>query len=152
MKLIKYMSYNPYSLVGKTILVTGSSSGIGKATAILCSKLGASVIITGRNEDRLKETFSQLEGDNNKYIVADLSTSEGLSLLVEEITELDGLVNNAGINKILPIQFVNEQELMNTMQINAISPILLTQKIVKKKKINSRPYEVFRWKLNVLCV
>ena len=107
MKLIKYMSYNPYSLVGKTILVTGSSSGIGKATAILCSKLGASVIITGRNEDRLKETFSQLEGDNNKYIVADLSTSEGLSLLVEEITELDGLVNNAGINKILPIQFVS---------------------------------------------
>lgn len=143
MKQIKYMSYNPYSLEGKTILVTGSSSGIGKATAILCSRLGASVIITGRNEARLKETISELEGYNNKYIVADLSTSEGLTLLVDEITELDGLVNNAGINKILPIQFVTEQELMTTMQINALSPILLTQKIVKKKKIKKGGSVVF---------
>ena len=137
------MSYNPFSLEDKTILVTGSSSGIGKATAILCSRLGASVIITGRNEARLKETFSELEGDNNKYIVADLSTSEGLTLLVDEITELDGLVNNAGINKILPIQFVTEQELMTTMQINALSPIMLTQKIVKKKKIKKGGSVVF---------
>ena len=70
------MSYNPFSLEGKTVLVTGASSGIGKATAILCSKLGASVIITARNEERLKDTFSQLEGSDNKIIVADLSGSE----------------------------------------------------------------------------
>ena len=57
------MSYNPYSLEGKTILVTGASSGIGKATAIECSKLGARVIITGRDEARLQQTLSSLEGE-----------------------------------------------------------------------------------------
>lgn len=137
------MSYNPYSLEGKKILVTGSSSGIGRATAILCSQLGASVIITGRNESRLKETFSHLEGENHKFIVADLATSEGLSFLINETTELDGLVNNAGINKILPLQFINEEELMNTMQINALSPILLTQGLIKKKRIKKGGSVVF---------
>ena len=60
-KQIKYMSYNPYSLEGKVVLVTGASSGIGKTTAIECSKLGASVIITGRNVKRLQETIQLLD-------------------------------------------------------------------------------------------
>ena len=59
------MSYNPYSLEGKTILVTGASSGIGKATAIECSKLGARVVITGRDEARLQQTLSSLEGEGH---------------------------------------------------------------------------------------
>ena len=142
-KQIKYMSYNPFSLEGKTVLVTGASSGIGKATAILCSKLGASVIITARNEERLKDTVSQLEGNNNKIVVADLSGTEGINQLINEVNELDGLVNNAGINKILPIQFVDEHELMNTMQINALSPILLTQGLIKKKRIRKGGAIVF---------
>lgn len=137
------MSYNPFSLEGKTVLVTGASSGIGRATAILCSKLGASIIITARNEERLNETFTQLEGNNNKCVISDISTAEGISFLLNEVAELDGLVNNAGINKILPIQFVNEKELMNTMQINALSPILLTQGLIKKKKIRKGGSIVF---------
>lgn len=137
------MLYNPFSLEGKTILVTGASSGIGRATAIMCSRLGASVIITARNEERLLDTFSQLEGSNNKSIIADLSASEGISQLINQISELDGVVNNAGINKILPIQFVDEHELMNTMQINALSPILLTQGLIKKKKIRKGGAIVF---------
>ena len=60
--------YNPFSLQGKTILVTGASSGIGKSTAIECSKLGASVVVLGRNERRLRETFDQLESGNNMII------------------------------------------------------------------------------------
>ena len=62
------MSYNPYSLEGKTILVTGASSGIGKATAIECSKLGARVVITGRDEARLQQTLSSLEGEGHVVI------------------------------------------------------------------------------------
>lgn len=54
------MAFNPYSLEGKTVLVTGASSGIGKATAIACSRLGAHVIVSGRNSERLQETFSEL--------------------------------------------------------------------------------------------
>ena len=59
--------YNPFSLEGKVILITGASSGIGRATAIECAKMGASLIITGRDEERLKETFAKLEGFNLHY-------------------------------------------------------------------------------------
>ena len=61
-------NYNPFSLEGKTILVTGASSGIGQATAIECSKMGAKLVITGRNAERLQHTFDRLAGDGHKQI------------------------------------------------------------------------------------
>ena len=64
------MAFNPYSLEGKTVLVTGASSGIGKATAIACSRLGAHVIVSGRNSERLQETFSELDGEGHLQIIA----------------------------------------------------------------------------------
>ncbi len=133
------MNYNPFSLKGKTILVTGASSGIGRATAIECAKMGARLILTARNEERLKQTLQSLEaieGEGHQMILADLSDSGEIDKLVNGIPQLDGLVNNAGISKLLPIQFINEQDLTNILQVNAIAPILLTQKIYKKKKIN----------------
>ena len=63
---------NPFSLANKIILVTGASSGIGKATAIECSKMGAKIIITGRNFKRLQETYNELEGDGHLMFQADL--------------------------------------------------------------------------------
>ena len=97
--------YNPFTLQGKTILVTGASSGIGRAAAIECSRMGARVIVTGRNEERLKETLGQLEGEGHAMIVADLSDDAQLDHLVEQTPVLDGLVNNAGINDLLPGPF-----------------------------------------------
>lgn len=130
------ISYNPVSLEGKTVLVTGASSGIGRATAIECALLGAKVILTARNEQRLVETLNMLQGEGHLSIIADLSIPEDVDKIVEELPVLDGLVNNAGMNKILPIQFVTSSELMMTMQVNAISPIMLTQGILKKKKLS----------------
>ena len=135
--------YNPFLLQDKTILVTGASSGIGRATAILCSQMGASVILTARNEQRLIETMKELSGNNNRYIIADLSDSDAVKRLVDEVEVLDGIVNNAGINKILPIQFVNKDSLMETMQVNALSPILITQALLKKKKLKNGGSIVF---------
>ena len=137
------LNYNPFSLENKTILVTGASSGIGRATAIKCSELGANVVLTARNEKRLKETLSQLHGENHSYIIADLSAPNAIELLVREVPPLDGIVNNAGINRILPIQFINSSELMTTLTTNAISPILLTQGLLKKKKIKKGGSIVF---------
>lgn len=129
------MEYNPFSLSGKTILVTGASSGIGQAVAIECSKMGAKLIITGRNEVRLQETFDQLEGENHQIIVADISTMEGIEHLVESIPIIDGLLNNAGITTAKPVSFISEEELSYIFDINIKAPILLTNLIIKKKKV-----------------
>jgi len=134
---------NPFSLTDKKILITGASSGIGRATAIECSKMGAKVIITARNEKRLEETFTQLAGKGHEKYLMDLTANEEIDKLVETMSQLDGLVNNAGIGKLHPIQFINEEELTNTLKINTIAPFLLTQKIFKKKKFNKNASIVF---------
>lgn len=135
--------YNPFSLKGKTILVTGASSGIGKATAIECSKIGATVVITGRDEQRLNLTYSQLEGSGHLKLVADFKIEDELVALVNNIPEIDGLVNVAGIVKTLPFQFVNRVELMNIFDVNFFSPVLLSQKIVKARKLKKGSSIVF---------
>lgn len=60
------LSYNPFSLKDKTLLVTGASSGIGRSIAVECSRLGANVYITARNEERLCKTLLQMEGEGHK--------------------------------------------------------------------------------------
>ncbi len=130
------MSYNPFSLVGKTVLITGASSGIGKATAIECSKMGARVIITGRNEERLNETLQLLEGEDHLAIAADLTEEPSLSSLVESCPIIDGLVNNAGSTIMLPTQFITREKLQYVLDVNTIAPILLTQLLIKKKKLS----------------
>ena len=135
--------YNPYSLEGKTILVTGASSGIGRTTAIECSKMGAKMVITARNEERLKETLSALEGDGHKMLLADLGNEEDLDKLVSELPKLDGIVNNAGFTKTLPLQFVKREQLAEVLNVNTIAPILLLHKILKKKLLNNGSSVVF---------
>ena len=98
--------YNPFTLKGKTILVTGASSGIGMATAIECSRMGATLVITGRNEKRLRETFDLLEGENHTMVVADLNGGGGIDALLGELPSLHGMVHCAGLTKFLPFQFV----------------------------------------------
>ena len=118
---------NPYSLEGKTILITGASSGIGKTTAIECTKLGATVIITGRNAERLNDTFSKLEGQSNLQIVADLIEEEEIATLVNQIPDLDGVFLCAGITDTTPVKFINKEKILNVFNINYIAPILLVK-------------------------
>ena len=137
------MSYNPFSLEGKTILVTGASSGIGQGVAVECSKMNARVIITGRNEERLKQTFDMLEGDGHMQIALDISNIEGVRQLVDSIPVIDGLLNNAGISSAKPISFITENELARLMNINLNAPIHLTNLLIKKKKIRKGGSIVF---------
>ena len=137
------MMYNPYSLEGKTILVTGASSGIGRATAIECSKMGATVVVTARNEERLKETLSALEGQGHSMIICDLTKDDELINLVETCPELDGLVCNAGVNKLTPIRMMKAEDMSNIFTVNTFSPIFLLQKLTKKKKIKDDSSVVF---------
>lgn len=137
------MITNPFSLEGKTILVTGSSSGIGQAMAIECSKMGAKVVIVARNEERLKETFNQLEGDGHLLIIADLTNSEDLDRLATTTPEIDGLVNNAGVGNTSLVRFIKQSDVERVFQTNTFAPIMLTKELLKKKKIKNGGSIVF---------
>lgn len=138
--------YNPFTLEGKTILITGSSSGIGAETAIECSKLGATVIITGRNEERLVSVLSKLDdsfSQKHQYVIADLSSEEGITSLVEAIGAIDGLVNNAGVNRVKPIVFIKPEDMEFIFQNNTFASVSLTRMLLKKKKLNRNSSIVF---------
>lgn len=137
------MSYNPYSLEGKTILVTGASSGIGKATAIECSKLGARVVITGRDEARLQQTLSSLEGEGHVVITADLGEDDGIRFLVERVPVLNGIVHAAGISDTVLFQFLKKERLENIFNINFFAPVVLSQLLLKKKLLQKGGSIVF---------
>ena len=131
--------YNPYSLEGKTILVTGGSSGIGKCTAIEASKLGATIVITARDEQRLRETFNSLEGVNSrehKQIIADLTNDAQMNFLIENIPQIDGVVLCAGKGLTLPIQFASRDKFDDVFKINFFAPVELLRLLFKKKKLN----------------
>ncbi len=136
--------YNPFSLQDKTILVTGASSGIGKSIAIECSKMSAKVVITGRNENRLKETYNSLDGDNHpNYIVADLSNNENIEALAKAMPKLDGLVNCAGLTRILPFQFATQKDYREILDINFFAPTEITRLLIKSRKMNKDSSIVF---------
>ena len=137
------MSYNPDSLEGKTILVTGASSGIGKATAIECSKLGARVVITGRDEARLQQTLSSLEGEGHVVITADLGEDDGIRFLVERVPVLNGIVHAAGISDTVLFQFLKKERLENIFNINFFAPVVLSQLLLKKKLLQKGGSIVF---------
>ena len=143
---------NPFSLEGKTILVTGASSGIGRATAIACSQMGAVVVVTGRNEPRLQETLDALEGSGHQMIVADIANDDQIDYLVDQIPAINGLVNNAGITETCPTQFIKRDKLNRVMEVNTIAPILLTQRILKKKKLGKGGSIVFTCSISGTCV
>ena len=127
--------YNPFSLIGKTILVTGASSGIGRAIAIESSKMGANIILTGRNEERLQETMSMLDAGEHQYMVADITNEEDMANLVEQLPTLTGCVHSAGIIGLTPIQAITTTKINQFEQINLHAPILLTKQLIKRKKL-----------------
>ena len=137
------MNASPFSLENKTILITGASSGLGAATAIECSKVGAKLIITGRNEDRLKNTSNKLNGQEHIQMSIDLILEENLNHLVKELPKLDGLVLCAGITMTKPIKFISKDNIDELFQTNIVSSILLIQKLIKSKKMNSGSSIVF---------
>ena len=130
------VTYNPFSLEGKTILVTGASSGIGKATAIECSRMGSKVVITGRNEKRLNETYENLTGAGHEKIIGDLSDQAFVEELVAAVPSLDGAVFCAGIATVKPILFSLPEEYQNYFEVNFFSPVELLRLLVKKKKLS----------------
>lgn len=139
--------YNPYSLEKKTVLVTGASSGIGRTTALECAKLGASVVITARNEKRLNAVFQELDrsmNQNHLMVIADLVSDDGIEKLLNVIPTLDGVSSNAGISKgIVPIKFIKDEIFDEILNVNLVSHVKLARNLFKKKKLNKGASYVF---------
>lgn len=134
---------SPFSLEGKTILVTGASSGIGRGIAVECSKMGAKIIITGRNAERLDESYNMLHGGDHVILRLDLSSQESILDLVKLLPELDGLVNCAGMPQLIPVTHINKKNFTEIMNVNAIGPIVLTTALLRNKKIRKGASVVF---------
>ena len=137
------MTYNPFSLEGKTILVTGASSGIGKETAISCSKMGARLIITGRNQDRLQETFCQLDGDEHRQILADLTIQQDIENLISQVGQIDGVALCAGKGFSSPVLYSTREKFNDIYDVNFFSPIETLRLLVKKKCLKPGAAAVF---------
>lgn len=127
------MAYNPFSLKDKTILVTGASSGIGKAICIEGSRMGATIIATARNEQRLKETQSLMEGCENSILVADLTIEEDVKNLIDKLPPLDGVVLCAGIGETLLTQFASRKKINPIFETNFFAQTELLRLLLKKK-------------------
>lgn len=130
------MSYNPFSLKDKIILITGASSGIGRACAVEASKLGANIIVCGRNRERLDKTKALLDGGNHIIFEGDLLEQETIERLVKEVPTLDGVVLSAGKGLTMPYQFCTRELFDDIYNINFFSPVELLRLLVKMKKLN----------------
>ena len=126
---------NPFSLSGKTILVTGASSGIGRGIAIACAGMGAQVILTARNSARLQETLSALEGEGHCYIVADLTDTVQRAKLVEQLPSLHGVVHCAGVGSRVPCKMLTQEDIDHVLKPNTEAPMLLQAELLAEKKL-----------------
>mgnify|MGYP001022542327 CR=1 FL=1 len=134
---------NPFTLQGKVILVTGASSGIGRAVAIECSRMGAKVIITARNSSRLEETFSQLEGKGHSLFTADISKPDVIENMIPNLPSLDGITHCAGIIKNIPFVYASPENIEEVMKINFYAPAEITRMSIKAKKLKRDSSVVF---------
>ena len=134
---------NPFNLEGKTILVTGASSGIGKAIALACAGMGANLCITGRNEKRLTETLELMEGTGHFSLTADLSKQDSIEILVDDLPKLDGVVHCAGVGSRVLCKSINRGDIDFVMASNFQAPVLLQTSLLSKRKINKNASIIF---------
>ena len=128
--------YNPYSLEGKTILITGAASGIGKATAIESSKLGAKIVAVDMNVDGLEKVMTQLEGEGHLSYTGNLCHEDFLKELGENTPALDGVFLCAGVSDTTPVKFITEDKIQRVFDVNLTAPIMMLRQLLLKKKIN----------------
>ncbi|PTM04680.1 MAG: 3-oxoacyl-ACP reductase [Bacteroidetes bacterium] len=130
-----------FEIVDKKILVTGASSGIGKAVAIHLALEGASLLINGRDEQRLKETFASLHGAGHDFVVGDLTDETCIENIAEKSSKIEGLVHCAGLVQLLPFRYQTEESIRTMMEVNYFAPTQLIHKLVKNKKL-SKPASI----------
>jgi NAD(P)-dependent dehydrogenase (short-subunit alcohol dehydrogenase family) len=128
---------NPFQLKNKVVFVNGASSGIGREVAIQCANLGATVVITGRNPERLNETFSSLKGDGHQQVVADLNDSTQLIEVVKSLPQLDGVVLCAGVSDTFLLKFATRKKVDGIFETNFFAQVELLRLLQKNKLLKN---------------
>jgi NAD(P)-dependent dehydrogenase (short-subunit alcohol dehydrogenase family) len=133
---------NPFSLVGKNIVVTGASSGIGRQTAIICSQMGARVVLIARSVERLNETLLLMQSPENHLVYSiDLAEPSGIESAIKEAVEklgkLHGLVNAAGISTTLPLKLISNEKLDEFFKTNVYSAVLMSRLFTKQAIVSN---------------
>jgi NAD(P)-dependent dehydrogenase (short-subunit alcohol dehydrogenase family) len=131
------MNDHPFHLKGKRVLVTGASSGIGRAVAIECARAGAVVVASGRDPQRLAECLTMLGAGDHLALAADLTNAAELAELVARAGQIDGVVHCAGVHGVTPVRMLRESFLEQVFDANFIAPVLLTQKLLYQKALNN---------------
>lgn len=135
------MSYNPFSLENKVIIVTGASSGIGAQCAIDCSKMGAKVVLVARNEERLKQTLEQMEGDGHLIKSFDVNNLDQIKVflfsIIGEIGKVDGFVHAAGIEITKPIKLLTPEDYDIVYRTNALACFEFVHQLASIKTMNN---------------
>lgn len=149
-------SYNPFSLKNKTIIVTGASSGIGRQCAIDCSKMGAHVILIGRDENRLNQTRKMMEGQDHLIVSYDLTDSVNLKSTVADIVNKMGTINGvlhcAGISDTIPFKLTKRETLDKFFQNNVYSAIELTREVCSVKNVSKEGASIIFFSSIMGCV
>lgn len=149
-------AYNPFSLEGKLIVVTGASSGIGRQCAIECSRVGAKVVLIGRNELRLQETLEALQGEGHLVKACDLTNFECLPQLVSDIVSecgvIDGVLHCAGISTTLPLKLMTTEKLDEFFKSNVYSAVLLSREVCKLKSVSKEGASIVFFSSIMGCV
>ncbi|MEF9926836.1 MAG: SDR family oxidoreductase [Massilia sp.] len=135
---------HPFHLSGKTVLVTGASSGIGRAVAVECARAGARVVINGRDAVRLADTLAVLDaGLEHVACVADLTDPPQMARLVAACGELDGVVHAAGVHGVTPLRMLRQSFMQTVLDANFLAPLMLTQQLLAKKMLRNGASLVF---------
>jgi len=137
------MTNSPFSLDNRTILITGGASGLGRATALLCAKMGADVILVDLNEQGLQQTAQEIGKESTIIKAVNLTNLEQLEEMISSLPKLDGVVSNAGIVYSLLAKFNEPSDMERIFNINTFSHINLVQGLVKQKKLNKGASIVF---------
>ncbi|HEY4308531.1 MAG TPA: SDR family oxidoreductase [Pirellulales bacterium] len=131
------MTSNPFQLPGRRVIITGASSGIGRATAVKCAELGATVVCLGRNEERLQETVTSLAGSGHSHRTIDVDDADALTRTIETIAAeggpLGGIVHSAGVQRVTPLRIAKAEDFLSQYRTNALSAAAILAAVAKRK-------------------